>query len=77
MDFTEKNDFRILVSTPGYVKSELIFKQQRLQQTFDEKYERGLIIKELRTENKQLKKSINRLKPSTWIKYIKRHIRIK
>lgn len=77
LDFTEKNDFRILVSTPGYVKSELIFKQQRLQQTFDEKYERGLIIKELRTENKQLKKSINRLKPSTWIKYIKRHIRIK
>lgn len=74
LDLHEMYHFKILVATPGNIKSELILKQQRLQITFDEKYERGLMIKELRQENKELRRKLNRLKPSTWIRYIKRHI---
>ena len=85
LNMEERHNFYILVASYGYVKDELIIRQNKLQQTYDEKYERGVIINELRREitsitqeNRQIKKEnqllhkkIDKMNPLKWIHFIK------
>ena len=54
--------------------------QQKLQQTYNEKYERGLIIKQqksqiasLEKELADLRRKLNYCNPKAWIRHVKRH----
>ena len=77
----EAFQFECLVVQPASWKAEAMKKQRLLQRTYDEKYERGIKIKQLKQdidrlkhENEKYRHYLNMLNPAAYYRYIRRHV---